>query len=317
MRNALPPLNALRAFETAARLGSMSKAAEELNVTPGALSHQIRGLEEFLDVRLFERLPRSIKLTGAGEVLYPGLQAGFQQVREAVGALRRSVDPNLLVLSTPPGLTAKWLAPRLYRFSSAMPDVEVRVSSSVRMADFMTDGVDIAIRSMPANNGMSEGLKVELLAGVTLLPVCAPRLLERFGPLESPRDLAAVPLIEDVSLPDRANLPRWQDWFQAVGAPEAAHAGGLGFSSPDHALDAAVEGAGVLLAQTILAYDDMKSGRLIAPFDLPLDGKRVYSLVYPEAADARSTVRAFRDWVMEEVRAMDVGPVTPSGNLAG
>lgn len=304
MHAALPPLNALRAFEAAARLGSMSNAAEELAVTPGALSHQIRGLEDFLDIKLFERLPRAIRLTPAGETLYPGLQVGFQQIREAVAAMRRTTDPNLLVLSTPPGLTAKWLAPRLYRFADAVPGVEVRVSSTTRNADFVTDGVDIAVRNVPTGQAAPPGMAHDFLVDIEFLPVCSPSLLARYGPFDSPSDLARAPLIQDETFVGRANMPQWQDWFEAAGAPEAAHGRSLSFSDADHALGAAVEGAGVLLSHNILAHDDLASGRLVAPFSLMLGSGRSYCLVYPERAAERANVAAFRDWALQEIAAM-------------
>ncbi len=299
-----PPLNALRAFEAAARHGSMSKAADELSVTPGALSHQIRGLEDFLEVKLFERMARAIRLTPAGETLYPGLQSAFQQIGEAVAALRRMADPNILVLSTPPGLTAKWLAPRLYRFSGAWPDVEVRISSSMRNADFVTDGVDLAIRNVALGAAPAPGFAHDFLAELRMIAVCAPSLIARYGPLERPTDLARIPLIQDETFAVRARLPRWRDWFEAAGAPEAAHGNAMSFSNADHALDAAVEGAGVLLAHDTLAHDDLKSGRLVSPFSTVLTTGRSYCLVYPKAAAARPPVAAFREWALAEFAAM-------------
>src|SRR6201986_1470196 len=149
MHTAHPPLSALRAFEAAARHLSLTRAAAELHVTPGALSHQIRGLEELLGVKLFERKVRAIALTAAGRQLYPGLQTGFGHIREAVEGLRVGAQPNVLVVSTSPGLTSKWLAPRLYRFAAAHPDIEVRISSSINNANFATDGIDMALRNMP------------------------------------------------------------------------------------------------------------------------------------------------------------------------
>src|SRR3954466_14363703 len=146
MHGPMPPLSALRAFEAAARHLSLTNAARELHVTPGALSHQIRGLEELLGVKLFERRVRAIALTAAGKQLYPGLQTGFAQIREAVEGLGAADQGNVLVVSTSPGLTSKWLAPRLYRFSAAHPDVDVRISSSLNNANFLTDGVDLAVR---------------------------------------------------------------------------------------------------------------------------------------------------------------------------
>src|SRR6202011_672078 len=144
VHHASPPLNALRAFDAAARHLSLTKAAVELNVTTGALSHQIRGLEDHLGLKLFDRGVRSIALTAAGKALHPGLQACFLHIRDALASLNMFGDTRVLVISAPPGFTAKWLAPRLYRFSIAHPEIDVRVSSSINNANFTTDGVDVA-----------------------------------------------------------------------------------------------------------------------------------------------------------------------------
>src|SRR5581483_5572598 len=146
-----------------------------------ALSHQIRGLEELLGVKLFERRVRAIALTAVGKQLYPGLQTGFAQIREAVDGLDIAAQPNVLVVSTSPGLTSKWLAPRLYRFGAAFPDVDVRISSSATNANFATDGVDLAVRNMPVDVGPDPGLEMEKLVDVTYVPVCSPRLIETHG----------------------------------------------------------------------------------------------------------------------------------------
>ena len=170
----LPPLNSLRAFEAAARHLSLTKAAAELNVSPGAISHQIRGLEELLGVQLFERRVRAIVLTAAGKLLYPGLQTGFLHLREAVAGLKQSGTARVLVVSTPPGLTAKWLAPRLYRFANAHPEIDTRISSSLNNANFTTDGVHVAIRQMAEHPAPDPALDMEKLVTLSLVPVCKP-----------------------------------------------------------------------------------------------------------------------------------------------
>src|SRR5215207_9113490 len=166
MTRPLPPLNALRAFEAIARHLSFSKAAEELHVTPAALSHQIKGLEEQLGIALFHRRARSIELTDAGRLLYPGLHAGFESVRDAVGRLDRAREDRILVISATPGLTAKWLVPRLWRFMAAHPDVDTRIAASMDYDDFIADDVDVAIR---LSNGVHSDLHVEKLFDV---PCC-------------------------------------------------------------------------------------------------------------------------------------------------
>src|SRR6266513_355515 len=174
MHKPMPPLNALRTFEAAARHLSLTKAAEELHVTAGALSHQIRGLEDLLGLKLFERQVRSIALTSAGKQLFPGLQTGFVHIRDAVASLGTVSEEHVLVISTPPGLTAKWLAPRLYRFSAAHPQIDVRVSSSLGNANFTTDGVDVALRNLPADAVADADLVIDRLIALNLVPVCSP-----------------------------------------------------------------------------------------------------------------------------------------------
>ena len=299
------PLNALRAFETTARLGSMTTAAEALFVTPGALSHQIRGLEDLLGVKLFDRLPRGVRLTEAGRVLFPGVEMGFRHIEEALDALRRVGDAQVLTLSTPPGLTSKWLASRLYKFSAERPEVEVRISSTMKVVDFLADGVDAAIRNLPAEGGGGAGLVVDHLIENRVIPVCSPSLIERYGPLSTAADLARFPLIQDNTPMGGMQLPSWRDWLAAADADHAFHTGGLGFNSPDHALAAAGEGAGVLLSQEILAHDDIRSGRLVVPFALSLPTGRRFALVYPEIAKDRPLVTAFREWILEAFSTMD------------
>src|SRR6202165_4810749 len=174
----MPSLNALRAFEVAARHLSMTRAAQELHVTAGALSHQIRGLEELLGLKLFERRVRSIALTPAGKLLYPGLQTGFARIQEAVAGLGLAGDASVLVISTPPGFTAKWLAPRLYRFSSAHPEIDARISPSLGNANFTSDGVDVAVRNLLIDAAPDPELVIEKLMELSFVPVCSPRLIE-------------------------------------------------------------------------------------------------------------------------------------------
>jgi LysR family transcriptional regulator, glycine cleavage system transcriptional activator len=305
MHKPMPPLNALRAFEAAARHLSLTKAALELHVTAGALSHQIRGLEELLGLKLFERRVRSIALTSAGKQLYPGLQTGFIQLRDAVAGLRDTGDERVLVISTSPGFTAKWLAPRLYRFSGAYPEIDARVSSSLSNANFTTDGVDVAVRNLSVDAVPDAGLVIEKLFDLSLVPVCSPRLIETHGPFAAPEALKGVPLIHDDSLANRVELPTWADWFKAAGVGGVDVSRGLRFNSADHALDATVEGAGVLLAHDMLAYDELRTGRLVMPFELTLRSGRAYAFVCARKRQDRPNVQAFRTWLRQEVAAID------------
>jgi LysR family transcriptional regulator, glycine cleavage system transcriptional activator len=311
---AMPPLNALRAFEAAARHLSLTKAAAELNVSPGAISHQIRGLEALLGVDLFERRVRTVVLTASGELLYPGLQTGFLHIREAVSGLQQLDNERVLVVSTPPGLTAKWLAARLYRFAAAHPEIDTRISSTLNNANFSTDGVDVAIRHMPEKPPPDSALELEKLISQALVPVCSPKLIEKLGPLDTPERLAHAPLIHDDTYVSRARVPTWTDWFAAAGLHHVEIVRGLSFNSAEHALDAASEGAGVLLVTNILAYDLVRSGRLIIPVAIAVQSDRAYYLVRPRRARERPQVRAFIDWVKSEFAALDwtiFGPAAP------
>jgi len=305
MHSTLPPLSALRAFEAAARHLSLTQAARELNVTAGALSHQIRGLEDFLGIKLFERRVRSIALTTAGKQLYPGLQTGFTHIREAVASLDTAHAEHVLVVSTPPGLTSKWLARRLYRFSAANPDVDVRISSTAANANFATDGIDLAVRNMPVDPAPDTALEFEKLVDISYVPVCSPRLRETYGPVRNAEALARLPLIHDESLSARGANPSWSRWFKAAGVDKADVNRGLRFNSADHALDAAGEGAGVLLSPDILAYDDLWIGRLMIPVTFALSSGRTYSLVWAKGRKPTTSAESFRRWVMEEVEALD------------
>ncbi|HTQ84469.1 MAG TPA: transcriptional regulator GcvA [Pseudolabrys sp.] len=305
MYSTMPPLSALRAFEAAARHLSLTLAARELNVTAGALSHQIRGLEDFLGMKLFERRVRSIALTTAGKQLYPGLQTGFAQIREAVESLDTSHGAHVLVASTSPGLTSKWLAPRLYRFGAAYPDIDVRISSTSANANFATDGIDLAVRNMPADPPPDSALEFEKLVDVTYVPVCSPRLLEKYGPVKDARALARLPLIHDESLSARGASPNWSDWFKAAGVDNVDLRRGLRFSSADHALDAAGEGAGVLLSHDILAYDGLRTGRLVIPVKLALPAGRTFSLVWAKGRMPSAAAESFRRWIKSEADALD------------
>jgi LysR family glycine cleavage system transcriptional activator len=292
----LPPLNALRAFEATARHLSFTKAAEELHVTPAALSHQIRGLEDLLGLKLFHRRARSIELTEPARLIYPGIRAGFESIREAVERLGRGQQDRVLVVSSTPGFTAKWLVPRLYRFLGQHPDIETRITASVAYANFTSDGVDVGIR---LSSGLHPDLYVEKLSDEWLLPLCSPRLLNGDRPLRSPQDLVHFPLIQ-VDLP--GIVPTWADWMQMAGIEGIDSSRGLRLNVADHALDAASEGMGVVLAYKMVAARDILLKRLVAPFgpEIAVPG-RAYYFVCARGQEKRAPVKAFRDWVFAEM----------------
>ena len=211
----------------------------------------------------------------------------------------------MLVISTAPGFTSKWLASRLYRFAAAYPEIEARISSSMNNANFSTDGIDMAVRNMARDPAPHPELSTERLVDVMYIPVCSPRLTERLGPLDRPDLLAAVPLIHEESLAARISEPTWADWFKAAGVADVDVRRGLHFNSPDHALNAAVEGAGVLLCFDVLAYDDLRTGRLMIPVHLALPTGRAYHLVWPKTRKPLPQVEAFRVWIHQEFAALD------------
>ena len=299
MSVALPPLHSLRAFEAAARHANFARAAQELNVTAGALSHQIRALESALGVVLFERLARGVALTAPGRTLYPGLLSGFALIRDAVQALRAAANGHVLVVSTPPVFTSKWLAPRLYRFAQAHPEIELRIASSAAYANFVTDGIDIAVRNVADPRDIDPALDAEKLIDDVLVAVCSPRLRAGIGR----RDLRKTPLIHDEQLVGRPEVPTWADWFRAARVAPVDLRRGLRFSSAEHAIEAAVQGAGLLLTHAALVHDELAGGRLVLPFDVALPARRAYFVVSPKAKQPRPAVDAFRAWLRSEIES--------------
>jgi LysR family glycine cleavage system transcriptional activator len=310
-RRPLPPLNALRAFEATARNASFSKAAEELHVTPAALSHQIRGLEDLLGLKLFHRRARTIEMTDAARLIYPGIRTGFENLRAAVEQLDRARQDRILVVSASPGMTAKWLVPRIYRFLALHPDIDARISSGSSYANFTTDGVDVGIR---LSSGAHPELYVEKLSDEWMLPLCSPRLLEGDSPLRSPHDLPRFPLIQ-IDLPGL--VPTWDDWLRAAGIEGIDTTRGLRLNVADHALDVASEGTGVVLGYKLVASHDIALGRLVSPFgpELSLPG-RSYHFVCARGQERRPAIKAFRDWLFAEI-AETLAKLPPSPTRRG
>jgi LysR family glycine cleavage system transcriptional activator len=306
MPKLLPPLKSLRAFEATARHMSFSRAAEELNVTPAALSHQVAGLEAFLGERLFNRSSRTISLTPAGDLHFPGHNAAFAQIRQSVERVMETGDGQILVVSAPPGFTAKWLVPRLHRFLATHPELDVRVSASLTLASFSGDGVDVAIRNAKPP---FPGLWSRKFLEIETLPIVSPRLTDQYGPLETPDDLARFPIIHDDSLGRMFGLPTWMDWLRAAGAEHVDLSRGLHFSSADHAMEAALEGAGVLLGVRSLSIDDVRLGRLVFPFSFALPSERAFHIVCPLGHETRPKIAAFCSWILDEAAKLGLACV--------
>jgi LysR family glycine cleavage system transcriptional activator len=300
MPDLLPPLNALRAFESAARHLSFKKAADELHVTPAAIGHQIKNLEDYLGVPLFRRLNRAVLLTDAAQACLPDLREGFERLAAGVDRIRAHGERRLLVVSVGPTFALKWLVPRLTHFRDRHPDITVRVETTAEMVDLTRGGVDLAIRFCGA---VSAGLAAETLFDEEIVPVCAPRLMEGEHPLRRPEVLRAHTLIHVEGESADPSQPSWQTWLEAAGVAGVDTRRGLHFTQTLTAAQAAIDGQGVaLLGQTCL-LDDLAAGRLIRPFALGFPIAYAYRMVSRQAAFHQPTVTAFRAWLREEAEA--------------
>ncbi len=297
MNNHLPPLSALRAFEAVARHLSFSKAADELNVTPAAISHQIHALEQDLGIKLFHRLSRSIALTPSARILLPGLSEAFAGIQSAVGRLRAHNDTGTLTVTASPSFAAKWLVLRLHRFQEICAEVDVRISATDDVVDLSKGDFDIAIRY---GTGHYPGLEVELLFTNEVFPACSPQLLAAGPPLRSPDDLRRHALIHDQAIERDPLVPTWPMWLKAAGVKDVPAATGLSFNNMHLALDAAIAGHGVVLAYSTIAAADIAAGRLVRLFSLSLPDQFAYYIVTAPGALERPKVRTFRDWLRRE-----------------
>lgn len=299
MSDRLPPLTALRAFDAAARHMSFAEAAAELNVTPAALSFQIKSLEAHLGAPVFRRLNRAVELTEAGRMLAPGVSDGFAALSAAWRNTQRLSDNSTLTVTAGPAFTSKWLAPRLYEFAQAHPEIELRFSATLRLIDFDRDEVDVAIRFGLAGD---EGLYAEPLIREWVTPMMTPELAAQF---DTPEKLTQAPLIHDESIAFLKQPNDWAAWARLAGVSlDASH--GVRFSQADHAIDAAISGAGVVLGRVTLATRALEQGRLVAPFKTALLSDAQFRLICPQGTEKRPHVAAFRDWVLAEIQASKV-----------
>jgi len=293
----LPPLSALRAFEAAARLQSFTKAADELNVTPAAISHQIAALEADLGVSLFRRRNRAVEPTASARVLLPGLSEAFSGIQASVRRLRAHNDTGTLNVTASPSFAGKWLVQRLHRFQEAWPEIDVRISATDAVVDLIQGDFDIAIRY---GTGRYPGLTVELLLRNEVFPVCSPELLRSGPPLETPDDLLRHALIHDQAIDRDPLAPTWPMWLKAAGVHDVPNAPGLSVSTNHLALEAALAGHGVALANSTIAAADMAAGRLVRLFSLSLPDLFAFYIVTAPGALERQKVRAFHDWLRRE-----------------
>jgi LysR family glycine cleavage system transcriptional activator len=292
MGRRLPPLNAVRAFEAAARHLSFTKAAEELNVTQAAVSHQVKALEERLQVPLFRRLNRGLVLTGAGAGYLKELEDILDRLEQATERLRASEATGILTVSTSTSFAAKWLVPRLQRFRDRRPDIDVRIDANDSLTDFRRDNVDLAIRY---GRGVYPGLSsVQLLQDI-VFPVCSPQLLEGGHPLREPSDLKHFTLLHDQGV-----VEDWRTWLRTAGVTDLDPSRGPVFSHSAMLIEAAIAGQGVALARRSMVARDVREGRLVQPIPLSLKAEFSYWVVCPESAAEKTKIAEFRAWLLDE-----------------
>ena len=305
MARKLPPLNALRAFEAAARHLSFTKAAEELHVTQAAISHQVKTLEEHLGLSLFRRLNRRLMLTEPGQLYLPVLRDAFDAIDGGTARLAQDRDSGALHISVLPSFAAKWLLPRMSRFRDRHPDIDVMVSANNKLIDFADGGFEMAIRY---GAGQYPGLRADMLLGDAVFPVCSPKLLQGAHPLKTPADLKHHTLLHD-EVSRRDESPDWESWLKAAGIAGVDSRRGPGFSDSSMVIEAAAAGQGVALGHRWLAAADLESGRIVMPFGPVIPSKFSYYLVSPPAVAEHRRVRLFREWLLEEAAGSGAGRV--------
>lgn len=305
-RRRLPPLNALRAFEAAARHLNFSRAADELSVTPGAVSQQIQNLEDYVGAALFKRTPKGLLLTDAAQTALPALREAFDRLAEAASLLTAAVDGRRLTLTAAPSFAAKWLVPRLGRFEEAHPHVDVWLSADMELVDFAAGEVDLAIRY---GSGRYPGLEAVRLMNETVIPVASPDLIAA-NPLLDPSDLSHHVLLHDGSPDADDSCPDWSMWLAARTVKGVDGNRGPRFNQSSLVIEAAVGGRGVALAKRTLAQDDLDAGRLVAPLQIATAVDFAYHVVHPKAKGRLPQVKAFVSWITAEAAAHEAALAT-------
>lgn len=301
-------LNALRAFEASARHQGFAAAAAELHVTPAAVGQLVRTLEGWLGTPLFVRASggRSrLVPTEAAERALPDIRAGFERLAQGLERLKEGSTQGVLTVTVSPAFAAKWLLPRLERFQASWPDLDVRLDTSLKPLDFAVHRIDIGVRY---GTGCWPGLKALKLMEEEVYPVCSPRWLAAH-PVHRLRDLARQTLIHDRSLDGHAGFPSWRDWFDQAGVEGVASTRGLQINNAAAVLQAAIEGQGIALARSVMAGDDVASGRLVRLFpQVSCASPMAYHVVYRAETEALPKLAAFRDWLLAEAAPAPARP---------
>jgi LysR family glycine cleavage system transcriptional activator len=293
----LPPLNSLRAFEAVGRHLSFSKAASELNVTPGAISQQVRGLEDFLEIKLFKRRNRSIVLTDSGQIFLPLLSDSFSRIAEAVDSVRRSQGDEPLTITAAPSFTSKWLIPRLCKFQALHPEIDVRIDASSRLVDFVREDIDVGIRF---GTGEIEGLDSNYLFSFDLIPVCSPDLKHEGKAVHDLSDIRHHTLLHSQDTDFDPSFPDWAMWLATAGVDDVDASRGIFFSQGEMVIEAAIEGQGIALCANVMVAGALESGRLVQPFETRLPVRLSFHLITTRQKSRDSKIGAFRQWILEE-----------------
>ncbi|NEX64818.1 transcriptional regulator GcvA [Noviherbaspirillum galbum] len=300
MFDRLPPLQTLRAFEAAGRLLSMTLAANELHVTHGAVSRQIKALENHLGVPLFQRLTRQIVLTEAGAEFHVAVTRLLGELTREAVRLRIQDPVARLTISTSVSFASKWLAPRLHRLKARHPELDVHLDVTDTNVDLNNGQVDVAVRY---GKGRYPQAQAERIMNETVTPVCSPAYQAEMGGLNTPANLAKCTLLHEDRM--KAN---WEQWFGAAGIASGRTMRGPAYSHGSMAIEAAIRGEGVALGRSVLVFDDIAAGRLVAPFaHIKLKAEKGYDLVYRIGNDENPKVRALRDWLADEIRMLRSG----------
>ena len=293
----LPSLNALKAFEVAGRHMSFSRAAEELHVTPAAISHQIKALETDLGVKLFRRLNRSLQLTEAGQACLPGLRSAFETMASAVGRVRDKEDWNVLTISAPPAFGARWLVPRIVDFRTANPQIQVRIDPAIRSMDTVRASVDVAIEF---SQGHYSDREAQRLFGQDVFPVCSPELLDGKNPLTTPADLRRHTLIHFDAPTGDPEWPNWETWLSANNVGQIDPNKGPHFTSPNFTTQALLSGHGVALMAELVVENELATGTLVKPFDISYPGDLSYWALATSMGAADDPITLFWNWITNE-----------------
>jgi LysR family glycine cleavage system transcriptional activator len=320
--NRFPPLNALRAFEAAARHLSFKKAARELHVTPGAVSAQVKVLESHLGVQLFRRLTRALELTTDAQAMLPKVRDGLESLAAAVDMVRAREEASALTVMAPPNFAARWLVPRLARFTNANPNLELHVASRPSMIDGRENGAvvpvadareDAPLVMVRFGNGNYPGLQVDKVFSAVYMPVCSPKLIMGKHALRTPEDLRFHTLLHDDTVQEEGARPSWGDYLDSAGVKGMDASRGPHFSDASLSLEGAIEGMGVALAMRPLVSAEIDAGRLVVPFDISAPTSYAYYLLTPATGAQNRGVAAFREWILGEAKPERAATASRSG----